>query len=249
MCLYTYVYVYDRIELTVTESLNVELDRDHTMTKFEVKGNFEVVVNNPDCSKCVIHTGVDPNAKLSLGRVKWNLHPRMDEANWKQGILALKDADKSFRIGRACKTSILRWRLTSTKEEAIPIRIEFWPETELNKIRVNATYSVEREEVQLKNVIINFPTPLRFFIFIIFAFELRWIIGDVATDAKGSFEYRLENCELEGLWPVTAHFDIEPMYSGMSVAKVTLQGNESTEFQFDVKAFCHAETYRLGEAS
>merc|ERR1740129_1069036 len=84
----------------------------------------------------------------------------MDSARWKEGVLCLKDLGKKFRVGRASKTSILKWRMSTSDEEHVPITLQIWPEQESGGEQMNATFNV-KEATPLKNVMIPFPTPAK----------------------------------------------------------------------------------------
>ena len=132
------------IEITISERLMVTLDRDGAMKKFEVKGDMEVVVNDPDSTQCVIETNVNPKRKLEFGKPTWKVHPRMNSTEWKKGVLCLKDLQKKFKVGRSNKTAILRWRMATKDEDRLPLTIEFWPEQESGAVTVSAQWEASR---------------------------------------------------------------------------------------------------------
>jgi len=244
------------IEVIISEKLYVSFDRDGGMKKFEIKGDMEVAVNDPSSTQCVIETNMKPSAKHELfDKIAWRLHPRMNSTEWKKGILCLKDAQKKFRVGRNSKTSILKWKMSSSDDGNVPIAITFWPETESNgSVTVNAQYQCNKA---LKNVCVVFPTPTSEepevgtcdngdTKFSRGDKEFQWILYDLEADTEGSLEYVVEDVQLEDMWPIAVHFEIETTYSQIEVKAVHDLDNEN-QFEFSAKGTCVTEKYLLEE--
>ena len=244
------------IEVFISEKLYVSFDRDGGMKKFEIKGDMEVAVNDPSSTQCVIETNMSPNAKNRMfDKITWRLHPRMNSSEWKKGVLCLKDSKKKFRVGRNSKTSILKWRMSSNDDSNVPLVIEFWPEASSNgSVTVNAQYQCNKH---LKNVVVVFPTPSNEepeiancdhgdTAFYRSDKELQWILNDLEGDTEGSLEYVVENVQLEDLWPISVHFEIEETYSQIEIKAVHDLDNEQ-QFEFNAKGTCVAEKYLLEE--
>jgi len=238
------------IEISISERLMVTLDRDGAMKKFEVKGDMEVVVNDPDSTQCVIETNVNPKRKLDFGKPTWKVHPRMNSSEWKRGVLCLKDLQKKFKVGRSNKTAILRWRMATKDEDRLPLTIEFWPEQEAGAVTVSAQFSTS---APLKNAIITFPTPTKRepeisscehgdTAFYKTDHELQWILNDLEPDSSGSLEYVVEDVDVEDLWPISVHFEMEDTYSQIQVTKVRDIDDEQT-FEHSLRNSCVAEKY------
>jgi len=240
----------DPVEIVVREQLLVTMDRDGAMKKFNVKGDMEVVVNDPNATRCVIETNIDPTRRLSFGKPAWKLHPRMDSSQWKRGVLRLKDLNKQFKVGRSAKQSILKWRMSTSDEEQLPLTLEVWPEQESGSVTVNAQFTAS---ASLKNAIITFPTKTRQEPEIAScehgdtAFyrqdeELQWILNELEPDESGSLEYVVEDVDVEDLWPISVHFEMDRTYSEMEVIKVRDVDDEES-FEHNVRNTCMAEKY------
>eukprot|EP01083_Nonionella_stella_P060735 158446_1 len=241
------------IEIIISEKLFVTFDRDGGLKKFEVKGDMEVAVNDPSATQCVIQTNINPAKKLKFGKPTWRLHPRMNSSEWKKGILCLKDEQKKFRVGRSSRTSILKWRMTTQEDSHVPISIEFWPEAESDgTVTVNAQYTCN---IALKNVIISLPVPSKQEPEITncengdTAFdrrdeELQWILNDLEGETEGSLEYVVDDVQLEDLYPICVHFEIENTYSQIAIENIHDTDNEQ-QFENSVKGTCVAEKFIL----
>jgi len=238
------------IEITISEKLLVTMDRDGVMKKFEVKGDMEVLVNDPDSTQCIIETNVNPSRKLDFGKPAWRLHPRMNSSEWKKGVLCLKDLQKKFRVGRSGKTSILKWRMATTDEDRLPLTLEFWPEQESGAVTVNAQFTAN---VAVKNAIITFPTPTSQepeisncehgdTSFYRNDQELQWILNDLEADDSGAIEYVVDDVDAEDLYPISIHFELEDTFSQIQVTKVRDIDDEQT-FENSIRNSCVADKY------
>jgi len=242
------------VEILISEKLFVSFDRDGALKKFEIKGDMEVAVNDPSSTQCVIVTNINPKKSLSFGKPTWRLHPRMDANEWKKGILCLKDKQKKFRVGRSSKTSILKWRMSTDNDEQIPITIEFWPEAESNgSVTVTAQYS-SNDEVALKNVIITFPMSCSRepevnacdhgdTVWNKQHGEFQWILEDLEGGSQGSLEFVVDDVQLEDLYPVSIHFEIENNYSQIEIQSAHDADDQDKEITHSVKGSCVAEKY------
>ena len=149
---------YAPVEVNIVEKLNVSLDCDGIIQKFDVKGDLEIVINQPEAGSCMFEI-VKPKKIKGFGKINYRGHPRMDTVALKKNVLMLKDASKAFKIGRDAKTSILKWRMSCKDEEMIPICLMFWPEASDNEVNVSVTYQIDKDDTQLNNVIVTLPTP------------------------------------------------------------------------------------------
>eukprot|EP00485_Elphidium_margaritaceum_P019163 CAMPEP_0202729668 /NCGR_PEP_ID=MMETSP1385-20130828/186247_1 /ASSEMBLY_ACC=CAM_ASM_000861 /TAXON_ID=933848 /ORGANISM="Elphidium margaritaceum" /LENGTH=635 /DNA_ID=CAMNT_0049395935 /DNA_START=44 /DNA_END=1951 /DNA_ORIENTATION=- len=242
------------VQILISEKLFVQFDRDGALQKFEVKGDMEVAVNDPDCTQCVLLTNIAPTQKVAaFGRPNWRLHPRMDGAAWKKGVLCLKEKQKKFRVGRSSKTSILKWRMSTDDDAHIPISIEFWPDADASgNVNVNATFTVG--DIDLKNVIITFPSTCSHepeiqncergdTSFSRQHHEFQWILQDLEAGSQGAMEYSMEDVQVEDLWPISVHFEVDRTYSNIQIEAVHDAEQEENAFKFEVKEICVADKY------
>ena len=136
-------------------------------------------------------------------------------------------------------------------EEHIPINIVFWPETESNgRVNVNAQYQCS---LPIKNVVITFPTPSRREPQDIIcdngdtAFhrsdgELQWILNDLEPESEGSIEYAVNGVEVQDLYPVSIHFEMQDTYSQIEIKVIRDIDNEQA-YEFEMSRSCVAENY------
>ena len=174
----------------------------------------------------------------------------MNSSEWKKGVLCLKDLQKKFRVGRSSKQSILKWRMSTSDEDRLPLTLEFWPEEDSGAVTVNAQFT---SSAALKHAIITFPTPTKQepeisscehgdTSFYRNDQELQWILNDLEPDSTGSLEYVVDGVDVEDMWPISVHFEMESTYSQIQVTKVRDIDDEET-FEHSVRNTCIAEKY------
>ena len=213
---------------------------------------MEVCINNPDAGKAILKCiKNDKKLKERFGgsKINWKLHPRMDTGLWKKNMLGLKDSDKSYRLGRNHKTSILKWRVNSEDENLIPLILEVWVENTSKNVTISAKYNInsdilselieennsnnnENNQCLLHNVIVTFPCannnnqPEIKHVDGEYAYykrdkEIQWILGDINNDnedkTEGSFEFIIDPCDIDDLYPVTVHFEMKSTFTNIQV--------------------------------
>ena len=140
--------------------------------------------------------------------------------------------------------------MATKDEDRLPLTIEFWPEQEAGAVTVSAQFSTS---APLKNAIITFPTPTKRepeisscehgdTAFYKTDHELQWILNDLEPDSSGSLEYVVDDVDVEDLWPISVHFEMEDTYSQIQVTKVRDIDDEQT-FEHSLRNSCVAEKY------
>ena len=216
-----------------------------------ILGDMELIVNNPDAAKCKIIAEIP--RKNAFERVNWRLHPRMNSKEFKKNILCLKDENKSFKIGRSSKVSILKWRMSTTDEGLIPLSLNFWADADSSgTLTITAEYTNQYESSELKNVIITIPSTNEpemskcdgDYQYSKKDKELSWILGNINNDDTGSIEYTVDDMDNEDLYPISIHFEIDQTYSNIDIKSVN-NIDESTNFEYSVKNCCIADKYQI----
>ena len=194
------------VEIDCSERFEIVLDREGVLKKYEIRGDFEIAVNNPDCGQCIVVIDNKRSGGLltpilektaDFGKIHWKLHPKMDLRLWNlNSVLKLKD-EKRYKIGRACRTSILHWRMSTANEDTVPLSLDYWPEIELGKIHVTLQYTILLGEGQhIEDCMVTLPLPTS-------------MVGrDCELDVEsidGSFNYDKRNGELN--WLINSAID------------------------------------------
>ena len=151
------------VEINFVEKLNVLLDCDGVISKFDVKGEMKIKINQNKDKLCVFEI-VKPNKMERFGKINYRLHPHMDTLSFKKNnVLMVKDESKTFKRENNVSTSILKWHMSCNDEYIVPICLNFWPQSgdcdDNDEMTVSVTYNVERKNTQLNNVVVRLPSP------------------------------------------------------------------------------------------
>lgn len=108
------------VHITIREQLSISLLRDGGLNSFELKGDLDLRVT--DAAQSKIRLLLAPTSHADL---QFKQHPNV--AKFAPGggdkIIALKDATRSFPVGQGL--GVLRWRMTSKDESAVPLNGEW----------------------------------------------------------------------------------------------------------------------------
>merc|ERR1712013_252462 len=112
-----------------------------------------------------------------------------------------------------------------------------------------------KEGVLLKNVMITFPTPTKEepevancesgdTSFYRSDGEFQWVLGELEGGSEGALEYLVSGVDLEDLWPISVHFEIEETYSQIEVESVKDVEGEAV-YEHSVRHSCVADKYNV----
>merc|ERR1712232_739289 len=118
----------------------------------EVLGNFKVTVF--DTAKadlvCFKLTAQDRS-------FKYKVHPNLNKQSHANSILEVRDASKAYRAN--IQAPLLKWKLTSSNEDLLPVKLSCWPSQTADGTEIVLEYEVISNDVRLDDVHIKFPCP------------------------------------------------------------------------------------------
>ncbi|KAF5792966.1 putative Longin-like domain superfamily, coatomer delta subunit, Mu domain-containing protein [Helianthus annuus] len=125
----------DPVTLTVEEKLNVELKRDGGLANIDIES-----AGNPE--------------------IKFKTHPNINKELFSsENILESKDPNRPFPAGQSGDgLGLLKLRMQSKDEPAVPLTINCWPSVSGNEIYVSIEYEAS-SMFDLQNVVISVPLP------------------------------------------------------------------------------------------
>ncbi|KAL2932383.1 Coatomer subunit delta-1 [Bienertia sinuspersici] len=144
----------DPLTLTVEEKLNVTLKRDGGLSNFDLQGTLSLqVLEEKDA---YIQVQVESSANPS---VLFKTHPNINKELYaNESVLGLKDPNRPFPSGQGDGVGLLRWRMQSTDESAVPLSINCWPSVSGSDTDVSIEYEAS-SLFDLQNVVISIPLP------------------------------------------------------------------------------------------
>jgi len=238
------------VKVKIQEKCVVECDRDGTMKKFQVEGDINLTVMNPDFAK------IDVNIERDGMDGNFRTHPKLDKKAWKKSeTISWKDKEKGFPVGSSNKQPVLKWKIRS-KEEEPPIKINFWPSEENGVPVITCSYEVDGlpDGMILSNVVVTIPgiesKPDIQSIDGEHSYdrgdqEFQWMLGDIENDSSGELEMSLEEEpeDDDQFFPISLNFTTENLFSGVKVASVTTF--EGDEVEFLGTSECFASKYQF----
>ncbi|KAD5960339.1 hypothetical protein E3N88_11811 [Mikania micrantha] len=239
----------DPVTLTVEEKLNVALKRDGGFTNFDVQGTLSLQILNQDDGfiQVQIESAVNPE-------IKFKTHPNINKELFSsENILGSKDPNRPFPSDQSSDgLGLLKWRMQSKDESAVPLTINCWPSVSGNETYVSIEYEAS-SMFELQNVVISVPLPaLRD------APNVRQIDGEWRFDSRnsilewsillidnsnrrqvakyikscsGSMEFVVPPSDTSVFFPISVRFSATSTFSDMKVASIVpLKGGSPPKF-------------------
>ncbi|KAI3776112.1 hypothetical protein L1987_45875 [Smallanthus sonchifolius] len=229
----------DPVTLTVEEKLNVALKRDGGLTNFDVQGTLSLQILNQDDGFIQVQIESAGNPEI-----KFKTHPNINKELFSsENILGSKDPNRPFPAGQSGDVlGLLKWRMQSKDESAVPLTFNCWPSVSGNETYVSIEYEAS-SMFDLQNVVISVPLPaLRE------APNVRQIDGERRFDSRnsilewsillidnsnrsGSMEFVVPPVDTSVFFPISVRFSATSTFSDMKVASIApLKGGAPPKF-------------------
>ncbi|RKP25391.1 Longin-like domain-containing protein [Syncephalis pseudoplumigaleata] len=185
------------------------------------------------------------------------LHPNMDKKAFAaSNTLVLKDPSRPFPVNTPL--AVVKWRMSTKDEAAIPLSINCWPSPAGNgACDVNIEYELEMEQLSLTNLLIGIPYPAGATPSISEAdgnYEiddsrglLLWRVDRVdAEHRSGQLEFSVNRGgdDPDTFFPVQATFSLEHSYARAEVKSIKLVDTEE-EIIFSTDTNSTTEEYNI----
>ncbi|ETS62637.1 hypothetical protein PaG_03281 [Moesziomyces aphidis] len=248
----------EAIHAIIKERVSISGNRDGGLDSLEIKGDLFLKITDPTLAKIRLQLAPpeDGNLVLSAGDLQFKTNPQVDKAAWASDrVLAPRDARKPFPVNQSL--ALLRWRMVTKDETALPLSINCWPSPNgEGGCDVSIEYELENDQLgELRSVIIAIPLPEGS----VPSVEcpegswavnedtnnLEWSLDSISSSNKsGSLEFSVtsgaENVDV--FFPVVVDFVCEKTLSSVSVADVVL-ADTSAATTFSQQSVLSAETY------
>uniref|UniRef100_A0A914I6K4 Coatomer subunit delta n=1 Tax=Globodera rostochiensis TaxID=31243 RepID=A0A914I6K4_GLORO len=153
-----------------------------------------------------------------------------------QSLLRLKSEQKPYPV--SVDVGVLKWSIKLADEDSLPLTLNCWPNESPDGVTVNIEYTLQREDMQLKNVQIVVPLPPATapvisecegsYEYLKSKGQLLWTIPLVDRSSKtGTLEFTTANGNADHFFPVQVNFSSTDSFSKIMVESVeTMQGGE-----------------------
>ncbi|XP_047315053.1 coatomer subunit delta-like [Impatiens glandulifera] len=243
----------DPITLSVEEKLSVTLKRDGGLSNFDVQGTLSLQILNQDDGhiQVQIESGGNPG-------ILFKTHPNVNKELFSnENILGLKDPNRPFPSGQSGDgVGLLKWRMQSVDESAVPLSINCWPSVSGNETFVNIEYEAS-SMFDLQNVVISVPLPaLRE------APNVSQIDGDWRFDSRnsvlewtillidnsnrsGSLEFVVPPADTSVFFPISVRFTAVNTFSEIKVVSVIPLKGGAAPPKYTQRTILSTETYQV----
>ncbi|VDD76431.1 unnamed protein product [Mesocestoides corti] len=247
------------LHIRVEEKLTVLAGRDGGLESMELAGVLQVRAGDEEASRARIRVDVSEattgNAKRPPASMQ--THPNLDKrvfqtSNW----LQIKAGGKVFPIDQ--EVGVLRWRLQTHEETALPVLINCWPNEINGGFEVNVEYELQDTSLSLQDFCITIPLPTTTKPPIVGACDgdyevdsrrgqLVWTRPLVDTDnATGSLDFTIKTdrgAKADLFFPVQLNFTSTASYCGVKVTETT--DADESPIKFSYEANFHPDRYEV----
>ncbi|CBQ71219.1 related to coatomer delta subunit (delta-coat protein) [Sporisorium reilianum SRZ2] len=152
----------ETVHVVIKERISITGNRDGGLESLEIKGDLLLKITDPALAKVRVQLAPPEanNLVLSAGDLQFKTNPQVDKAAWSSNrIIAPRDARKPFPVNQSL--GVLRWRMVTKDETALPLSINCWPSPNGDGgCDVSIEYELENDELgELRSVILAIPLP------------------------------------------------------------------------------------------
>lgn len=240
------------IHIRLEEKLLANIDRDGSVSKFNVNGMVQLHINDENSAKLKLHL----NNNDSRG-ANFSSHPNIDKKQWQAtNVIGLKNPDKPFPLGQ--DVGVLKWTLKNQDEDSLPLLINCWPnETGSGSCDVNIEYELQADNLELQDVTISIPTPSGCGAPVVgdcdgsYAFDQRknllsWTLPLIdKTNSTGQLDFSMPS-NPDDFFPIEVNFhSTKTLYTDISISKVVSAG-DSSPMKYSSEMALLVDRYQIG---
>ena len=230
------------IALSVEEKLTISLSQEGALEAFDLKGTLSLTANDDVAAACRLTVA----HKTAAAGTTFATHPKVDKKAWESdGIVQMKGNAKGFPVGRA--VGVVRWALSTTDEQQVPLTINCWPEDEGDgQMNVNIEYTAARSGMELYDVSIKIPgcgaQPEIVSVDGTHSHDARSEILDWQLDCidsgnpTGTLEFNIAQKDEGAFFPIEVSFRSKSLYYDVPISSVeSTEGHGSIGYSLDKK--------------
>lgn len=252
------------ILLSVNETINASFNRDGSIQSSELKGVFEVRVNNSELADLLIK--LDDNVDVKDRSFQFKSHPNIDKNQFlKEKLISLKDKSKTFPHNDQ-SLGVLRWRKVGKADDTslVPIELSTWvtPNSSGNSFDVTIEFEVNQDfqDLKVENLGFIIPIPTRAVTISEDNNEFNASIIDINDEVgivikvgspldsnqTGSVTLSIEAEMEDALFPIDTWFRInDGSISGINVESVTKREDTTESYPYDLIRNITTDEYNI----
>ena len=106
------------VHIIIKESLSLSLMRDGGVQSMELKGDMNLLINDPEQTH--LRITLAQGSDFGGSNLQFKQHPNVAKfAPGQARVVALKDPSKAFPVGQSL--AVLKWRYAGTDESYVPL--------------------------------------------------------------------------------------------------------------------------------
>lgn len=241
------------ILLSVNETINASFNRDGSIQSSELKGVFEVRVNDSELADLLIK--LDDSVNVKDRTFQFKSHPNIDKNQFlNEKLISLKDKTKNFPHNDQ-SLGVLRWRKVGKADDTslVPIELSTWvtPNSSGDSFDVTIEFEINQDlqDMKIENLGFIIPIPIRTATinednndFNASILEINDEVGIVIkigspleSNQTGSVSLSVPGDMEDALFPIDACFTInEHSISGINIDSVTKRDNTTEAYSYDL---------------
>lgn len=224
----------ESVNVEIVEVINVTLESDGGLKAFEVKGDLNLTINEPEYSRIFIRLNQGDNRRFNF-----KPHPNINKSRFdKERVIALMP-NKAFPTGNPL--GILKWRFVADDENLVPLAVTCWPTPAGDgSTIVTMQYELKNESLVLGDVRITIPiigsAPVVGDVTGNYEFDVKkhvliWKLDLIEeSNSTGSMEFTINNADKSAFFPITVSFISRDTFCDLNVEEIL--DHEENQVQF-----------------
>jgi len=224
----------ESVNIEILEVVNITLEGDGGLKAFEVKGDFNLTINEPECSRIFIRLNQGENRRFNF-----KPHPNINKSRFdKERVIALMP-NKAFPTGNPL--GILKWRFVADDENLVPLAVTCWPTPAGDgSTIVTMQYELKNESLVLGDVRITIPiigsAPVVGDVTGNFEFDVKkhaliWKLDLIEeSNNTGSMEFTVNSADKTSFFPISVSFISRDTFCDLHVEEVLDHEEQQVQF-------------------
>lgn len=143
----------DAVKLDIDEQIKAKLQVEGGLSgEAECIGEFRVTVLDTSKADLVCFKLAPQDQTF-----KYKVHPNLNKQSHANNTLEVRDASKAYRANQGMP--LLKWKLTTSNEEFLPISLSCWPSQTADGTTIVVEYELTASNICLEDIHFVFPCP------------------------------------------------------------------------------------------
>jgi len=144
----------DPVRVEIEEQIKAKMELDGGLSgEAECVGDFKVTVLDAAKADLVCFKLAPQDSSF-----KYKVHPNLNKASHaEKHILEVREPSKAYRAN--APAPLVKWRLTSSNEEFLPITLSCWPSQTAEGTQIVLEYEFTASGMSLEDIHVAFPCP------------------------------------------------------------------------------------------